>query len=392
MLVNKVKIILLFFILFTYSYSQNLNTNDTLDSILNQNKNHSALTSYAPKKELKNLEKKLEKNQNIGIRIYGDSHMAADFFPRVIRGYLIRSNSIGFAYPLQPKYQQNLNLVYSYKNFEILNSKNPANAGYNFPLGGVIAKAKNKGAKINLDTSLDKKNFKVGFLFKAKQNTNAFSIKDAKNKSYELRTTQSNKWSYKELELDFPLQISALQKDAELGGYFITNKNNNVFLDTIAINGAKSDLWLSWNEKVVKKELELLKNDLIIIAYGSNDALFKGFEKEKFKNNLKKWIQIQKTYNKNATILLMSPPTVVQKQGKSYKIAPDFYAIRKALYEVAKEEKTLIFDMHKFMQDSGGKNKWIEQKLSLSDVHLSIKGYELMAKKLLEDLKNIINY
>ena len=48
--------------------------------------------------------------------------------------------------------------------------------------------------------------------------------------------------------------------------------------------------------------------------------------------------------------------------------------------------------MHQFMQDSGGKNKWIEQKLSLSDVHLTIKGYELMAKKLLEDLKKIINY
>ncbi len=28
------------------------------------------------------------------------------------------------------------------------------------------------------------------------------------NQSYELRTTQINKWSYKELELDLPLQFS----------------------------------------------------------------------------------------------------------------------------------------------------------------------------------------
>ncbi|EIB2719944.1 hypothetical protein K8P62_001636, partial [Campylobacter jejuni] len=62
MLVNKFKIILLFFIIFTSSYGQNLNTNDTIDSILNQNKNHSALTSYVSKKDLKNLEKKIEKN------------------------------------------------------------------------------------------------------------------------------------------------------------------------------------------------------------------------------------------------------------------------------------------------------------------------------------------
>ncbi|HEQ3581046.1 TPA: SGNH/GDSL hydrolase family protein [Campylobacter coli] len=390
MQIKQFKAILLILIFSINLYANN--TNNTIDEILSQTKNKSALSNYASKKDLKLLEQKLKEHKNIGIRIYGDSHTAADFFPRVIRGYLIKSNSIGFAYPLQPKYQQNLNLDYSYKDYEILNSRNTDTAGIDFPLGGIIAKAKIKGAKINLDTTLDKKKFKIGFLFKAKQNTNAFSIKDAKNQSYELRTTQINKWSYKELELDLPLQISALQKDAELGGYFITNKDNNVFLDTIAINGAKSDLWLSWNQTVVKKELGLLHNDLIILAYGSNDALFKGFEKQKFKNNLKKWISILKTYNKNALIMLVSPPTVVKKQGKKYTLAPDFFAIRQALYEVAKEEKTLLFDMHQFMQDSGGKNKWIEQKLSLQDVHLTIKGYELMAKKLLDDLKKYVHY
>ncbi|MCZ0772646.1 SGNH/GDSL hydrolase family protein [Campylobacter hepaticus] len=389
---NKLRFILLSLLIFTYSYAKKINADDTIDSILKQSANHSALSNYAPKKDLKILEKKLKDKKNIGIRIYGDSHMAADFFPRIIRGYLIHSNAIGFSYPLQPKYQQNLNLKYSYTNFEILNSRNYTNTKENFPLGGVIAKAKNKGAKIHLDTHLDKKSFKVGFLFKAKHDTNAFSIKDAQNKNYILRTTQINQWFYKEVELHFPLEISALQKDAELGGYFITQKNNNIFLDTIAINGAKSDLWLSWNQTVVKKELQLLHNDLIILAYGSNDVLFKGFEKQEFKNNLKNWIKILKTYNKNALIMLISPPTVVQKEGKIYKLAPDFFTIRKALYEVAKEEKTLIFDMHQFMQDSGGKNKWIEQKFSLNDVHLTVKGYELMAKKMLKDLKKIIHY
>lgn len=75
------------------------------------------------------------------------------------------------------------------------------------------------------------------------------------------------------------MQISALQKNAQLGGYFITGKEDNAYLDTIAINGAKSDLWMSWNKKVSEQELKLLSNDLILLAYGSNDALFKGFEK-----------------------------------------------------------------------------------------------------------------
>ena len=384
-ILNKIILFCLFF-----SALNAQNENELIDEILNQTKNKTALSSYATKQDLKNFEKKLASNKNIGIRIYGDSHMAADFFPRVIRGYLIKATSIGFAFPLQPKYQQNLNLNYTYQGFEILNSKN-AKDDLNFALGGVIARAKNKGAKIKLDTNLENKNFKIGFVFRAKNTTNAFSVKDFK-KSYELRSNQANKWSYKEFELSFPLQISALQKEAELGGYFIINKNNNTFLDTIAINGARSDLWLSWNKGVLQKELRLLNNDLIILAYGSNDALFGNFERQNFKTKLKDFIKILKTYNKNALIMLISPPTVVKKSRQNYTLASDFLEIRQALYEVAKGEKTLIFDMHKFMQESGGKNKWIAQKLSLKDVHLSIKGYELMAKKLLEDLKKYIRY
>ena len=384
-ILNKIILFCLFF-----SALNAQNENELIDEILNQTKNKTALSNYATKQDLKNFEKKLASNKNIGIRIYGDSHMAADFFPRVIRGYLIKSTSIGFAFPLQPKYQQNLNLNYTYQGFEILNSKN-AKDDLNFALGGVIARAKNKGAKIKLDTNLENKNFKIGFVFRAKNTTNAFSVKDFK-KSYELRSNQANKWSYKEFELSFPLQISALQKEAELGGYFIINKNNNTFLDTIAINGARSDLWLSWNKGVLQKELRLLNNDLIILAYGSNDALFGNFERQNFKTKLKDFIKILKTYNKNALIMLISPPTVVKKSRQNYTLASDFLEIRQALYEVAKEEKMLIFDMHKFMQESGGKNKWVAQKLSLKDVHLSIKGYELMAKKLLEDLKKYIRY
>ncbi|MCX2682385.1 GDSL-type esterase/lipase family protein [Campylobacter sp. MIT 21-1685] len=386
---NKIVSSFLLFILYS---TLNANTNELIDSVLSQTKNQSAITNYVSKKDIKNFQRKLKSHQNIGIRVYGDSHMAADFFPRVIRNYLLKQNAIGFAYPLQPKYQQNSNLKYSSKGYEILNSKNPTNTQINFPLGGVIAKAKHKGASITLDSTLGKKNFIITFVFKAPQNTNAFSIKDSQGKNYQLRPHSANKWTYKELDLTFPLQISALQKNAELGGYFITNKENkNIYLDTVAINGAKSDLWLSWNQKVLKQELNILKNDLIILAYGSNDALFTTFNQKEFKNYLTKWIKLLKEHNKNTIIMLISPPTVVQKQGKYYQEAPYFQSVRTTLYEIAKEEKTLLFDMHKFMQESGKKKYWIEKKLSLEDVHLSIKGYELMAKKMLEDFEKILH-
>lgn len=362
------------------------------ENILEKTKNQSAIKNYALKTKLKKISEKIKAKKDLGIRIYGDSHMAADFFPSVLRNAFFTPNAIGFAYPLQPKYQQNLNLKYDFKDFEILNSKNSDTQNINYPLGGVIAKALKEGAKISLASSLENQKFNVGFMFKAPSSENVFNIKDSKNKSYTLRSSKPNKWSYKEIELNFPLQITALQKGGELGGYFITNKKGgNLFLDTVAINGAKSDLWLNWNEKVLIQELKVLKNDFIIIAYGSNDALSGKFDKELFKANFKKWFKILKQQNKDAVFMLISPPTVTQKKGKKYIISSDFPTIRKTLDELAREEKMLFFDMHKFMEDSGGKNAWIKQKLSLKDVHLSISGYELMAKKMIEDLKKILN-
>lgn len=365
----------------------------SFEGILQRTKNQSAIKNYTSKTSLDRLNHKIKVEKDLGIRIYGDSHMAADFFPNVLRNAFFTPNSIGFAYPLQPKHQQNLNLKYNFKDFEILNSKAPSTQELvNYPLGGVIAKASKEGAQISLENSLNNQKFNVGFIFKVPSKANAFSIKDSEGKNYNLSSTKINKWSYKELELTFPLQITALQKDAELGGYFITNKKGgNLFLDTVAINGARSDLWLKWNEKVLTEQLKVLKNDLIIIAYGSNDALFGTFNKQNFKDNFKKWFRILKEQNKDAVFMLISPPTVTQKKGKKYEINPDFFVIRKTLDELAKEERMLFFDMHKFMEDSGGKSAWIEQKLSLKDVHLSISGYELMAKKMVQDLRKILN-
>lgn len=340
------------------------------------------ISNYADNKSLKLLKQKIKENKNLGIRIYGDSHIAADFFPNTLRNLLFKTNALGFVYAIQPKYQQNSNLIYEFKNFEILNSKN-LKKNINYPLGGVIANALKKNAYIILDTKLNPKKFNVGFIFKSPSNDDAFIIKDENNKTYKLKS-KKNKWSYKEIELDFPFKITALTKNAKLGGYIIYNKNkNNLFLDTLAINGAKSDLWKEWNLNISKEELKILKQDLIILAYGTNDALYGKFDKKTFKQDFKKLIQILKKINKNAVFMIISPPTT--KESNSH-----FFTIRKSLYEIAKEEKTLIFDMHQFMKDNKGKDYWIKQKLSLKDVHLSVKGYEIMAKKMYQDLINTL--
>lgn len=347
-----------------------------------------AMKNFTTQDTLNQLKTNLEK-KDLHIRIFGDSHMAADFFSRELRKFIIKVNAAGFAYPLQPKYHQTLLLGYESKNFEIFSSQ--TDSTQNYPMGGIIAKALKEEAFISLKTNLDKQVFKVGFVFKSPNTKEAFVIKDTKNKSFTLKSPAVDKWAYQEFkDLRFPLKITALQKDVLLGGYFIYNEKNNKILDTLGINGAKSDLWLKWNEKVFLKELDIIKSDIIILAYGSNEVLSGAFNEKSFKSNYKKFIKALYKSNPNSSIILISPPTVTQKKDDEYQVADEFESVRKAVYSIAKDEKLLLFDMHEFMQNSGGKDTWIEQNLSLKDVHLSVDGYKLMANKFYKDLMHTL--
>ncbi|ELU5093627.1 hypothetical protein SB881_001958, partial [Campylobacter upsaliensis] len=83
----------LLILILSLSLSLKADLNEEIESILKQSANSKAFKNYVAKKDLKKLEKKYKAKKDFSIRIYGDSHMAADFFPRVIRDYLLRSNA-----------------------------------------------------------------------------------------------------------------------------------------------------------------------------------------------------------------------------------------------------------------------------------------------------------
>lgn len=331
------------------------------------------MQSFASKDQLKTISKKLEAKKDFRIRIFGDSHMAGDFFSRELRKLFLQANAVGFAYALQPKYQQILILDYESKDFEILNSHLSSEA-YEYPMGGIVASAKKSNAFVRLNVNLKQNIFDFGIIFKGK-----FEIQDERGKKFSLNASNFSFKDYKKLH--FPLTITALEQGSTLGGYFIRNEKDNLIIDTLGINGARSNLWQKWDEALLKQNLSTLKSDITILAYGSNDSLMGNFNKQKFKSEYANFIRIIKEVNPKALIVFISPPTVTHKVNGNYVLNQDFYAVREAIYELAKEQEAVVFDMHELMEQSGGKNEWIQKKLSNQDVHLSIEGYKLMARE-----------
>lgn len=345
------------------------------------------LVDFSDELKFKQLQSNFAK-PNLHLRIFGDSHMAADFFSSRLRTH-IATNAVGFVYPLQPKYHQAVPVSYKSKHFEILNSKSK-DLQANFAMGGIIAKALKKDAFINLNNSINPKATLIA-VFKSPHTKDAFLLKDGKNKHFVLKSAVRGKWIFARIkDANFPVQIVALDKNVLLGGFFILNEGSNAVIDTLGINGAKSDLWQKWNESVFLDELNLFKSDIVVLAYGSNDALIGEFDETHFKQSYKKLIALLYASNPNTSIILISPPTITHKVNETFELHPDFYRVQKAIYELAKEEKLVLFDMHKLIENYGGKGLWIEQNLSRNDVHLTPDGYKLMADEFYLNLTQML--
>lgn len=345
------------------------------------------LVDFSDELKFKQLQSNFAK-PNLHLRIFGDSHMAADFFSSRLRTH-IATNAVGFVYPLQPKYHQAVPVSYKSKHFEILNSKSK-DLQANFAMGGIIAKALKKDAFISLNNSINPKATLIA-VFKSPHTKDAFLLKDGKNKHFVLKSAVRGKWIFARIkDANFPVQIVALDKNVLLGGFFILNEGSNAVIDTLGINGAKSDLWQKWNESVFLDELNLFKSDIVVLAYGSNDALIGEFDETHFKQSYKKLIALLYASNPNTSIILISPPTITHKVNEAFELHPDFYRVQKAIYELAKEEKLVLFDMHKLIENYGGKGLWIEQNLSRNDVHLTPDGYKLMADEFYLNLTQML--
>lgn len=345
------------------------------------------LVDFSDELKFKQLQSNFAK-PNLHLRIFGDSHMAADFFSSRLRTH-IATNAVGFVYPLQPKYHHTVPVSYKSKHFEILNSKSK-DLQANFAMGGIIAKALKKDAFIRLDNSINPKATLIA-VFKSPHTKDAFLLKDGKNKHFVLKSAVRGKWIFARIkDANFPVQIVALDKNVLLGGFFILNEGSNAVIDTLGINGAKSDLWQKWNESVFLDELNLFKSDIVVLAYGSNDALIGEFDETHFKESYKKLIALLYASNPNTSIILISPPTITYKVNEAFELHPDFYRVQKAIYELAKEEKLVLFDMHKLIENYGGKGLWIEQNLSRNDVHLTPDGYKLMADEFYLNLTQML--
>jgi len=184
----------------------------------------------------------------------------------------------------------------------------------------------------------------------------------------------------KVLQDSFTLRLSSsdsLKRSFTLQGILLENDHSGLTYHAMGVNGASVSSFLKCDH--LERDLELLKPDLVILSMGINDAASENFDVEKFKSNYDLLIQKIRNVAPETSILFTTNNDSYQKKGKKYQVNTNGILAREAFFELAKKNRTGVWDLFSIMGGLHSMKEWESAGLGKKDkVHFTNQGYLLI--------------
>lgn len=162
---------------------------------------------------------------------------------------------------------------------------------------------------------------------------------------------------------------------------------SGVTCETLGINGAQATVVLSWAEDLLAEHIARRDPALIVIAYGTNEAISPRWDAAAYSFAFRQVLQRLRNAAPDASILVVGPPDcffVKRTHRMSSAHLSEVIAIQRA---VARESHCAFWNWRARMGGPGSVTKWVEAGLSRPDyVHLRSAGYRLAGKLLFDEL------
>ena len=141
--------------------------------------------------------------------------------------------------------------------------------------------------------------------------------------------------------------------------------------------------------------LNKLAPDLVILAYGTNEAFNTDIDLAEYQRNLTRQIRIIRQMQPDAAVLLVGPgSSVMNKKGAdcSQRESPVLQSIIRIQKQVAQNEHTLFWDWYAWMGGRCSIERLANQGKARPDlIHLTAEGYQATANALWQDLMSAVN-
>lgn len=169
-------------------------------------------------------------------------------------------------------------------------------------------------------------------------------------------------------------------------GLRLENGNPGVSVSGVGVNGASLVSYQRCEN--LRRDLELVRPDLVIFAIGINDAVSVDFNTELFKMRYESMISKVLEVNPDCAILFVSNNDSCRRvRRKGYVTNQNGPLASEAFADLAKMYHACHWDLFNIMGGLGSMRRWEAEKLARRDkVHFTESGYELIADMLFNAL------
>jgi lysophospholipase L1-like esterase len=168
---------------------------------------------------------------------------------------------------------------------------------------------------------------------------------------------------------------------------WVAQNQAGVTYETLGINGAQASLMLEWNSAVLASELMSRDPALVVLAYGTNEALSRTWTAEEYHAALTAIIQRLRAALPLASILLIGPPDCEYRLRGRLTPFPHLDQVIEIQREAARENGCAFWDWRAAMGGPGSVRQWVQAGLGQGDyTHLTGAGYRMTGETLFAEL------
>ncbi len=337
-------------------------------------------------------------NQQVHIVQIGDSHTAADFFTGELR-HLFQQHygdaGPGFVPPIAIPGQRTATLNRLSDKSDWLLSSSRKDKRANYPLGGLIAQPKSDKSRILLKPlHTSQKGYYLQALYQSTTGS-LMQVSSSSRQSLALPAT-GNRWQLSPpVSTQLPSTISVdSAHHLNLGGWVIRSNKPGVMLSAIGLNGATLNMLDKWQSQW-SATLAQMSPDMVILAFGTNEAFNDTLDLAAYAQNLQDKIQQIRKQSAHAVIMLVGPSDSIKFNHATScraQMPVNLMNVIQIQKHIAAQEHALFWDWQANMGGPCAIRNWQSHGLASADnVHLSANGYKKSAQALYRQLSQMLN-
>lgn len=173
--------------------------------------------------------------------------------------------------------------------------------------------------------------------------------------------------------------------EVRLYGVSAEREGSGVILDAMGVRGKTVRTQLAWDRQMAASGLLALNPDMVVLAYGTNEAADTTYTMEEYRSDLREVLREVRRVVPDVACALVGPSdrAVEQKKG-GWRIWDRTAAVAQVQREVAPEFNCAFWDLQQATGGVGSMVAWrlMEPPLAAGDlIHFSAKGYALIGDR-----------